>query len=355
MVENLHVHLKNQGNDVKILNGINFKLEEGELASLLGPSGCGKSTLLRVLIGLEKISTGTIVFEQKNIEMVKPHKRNIGLVFQDYALFPHLTAHENICIGLSENQFNNELFTQLVNMVKIDEILRRYPHELSGGQQQRVALVRTLIRSPRLVLLDEPFSGLDSHLKEDMAKELRMLFKKLKTTAIMVTHDQKEAFSFSDSIGIMRQGQIVQWSKAFDLYHEPQNRFVATFIGETTFIKAKKISEYCFYSALGEFKIDKKTDDGPFELMVRPDDIHIDGVSHPLANDEISIEGEIIESDFRGAMTLYLIQLENSECIKSLVPSHQKFERGQKVSFHVDMDRFIVFSENDKFNDDNLI
>lgn len=342
-VENLHVKLKNQNIENSVLCGVDFQLEEGKLASLLGPSGCGKSTLLRTLVGLEDLDQGNITYGDTDLVKLKPHKRNIGLVFQDYALFPHLTAKENILLGIKEKHQDHELLKKLIQMVKIFDLLDRYPHELSGGQQQRVAIVRTLIRSPRLVLLDEPFSGLDSNLKEEMAREMRLLFKELKTTAILVTHDQKEAFSFSDYIGIMQNGKIVQWSKSFDLYHEPENRFVATFIGETSFIKAKKISEYRFQSALGEFEISKTINENIVDLMVRPDDIHLNAKSHPLAPNEISSEGIILDRDFRGATCLYLIQLSSGETIKALVPSHQSFEIQQKVYFHVDMDRYIVF------------
>lgn len=342
-VENLQVKLKNQGIENQVLNGVHFQLEEGKLASLLGPSGCGKSTLLRALVGLETIDNGSMLFFNESLEKIKPHKRNIGLVFQDYALFPHLTAIENIFLGIKEKNQNRELLSKLINMVKIENLLNRYPHELSGGQQQRVALVRTLVRSPRLVLLDEPFSGLDSNLKEEMAKEMRLLFKELKTTAILVTHDQKEAFSFSDYIGVMQNGKIVQWSKAFDLYHEPESRFVATFIGETSFIKAKKISANRFQSALGEFEVQKHISEEIVDLMVRPDDIHLNGLSHPLAPNEVSAEGIILDCEFRGATSLYLIQLATGETIKALVPSHQNFDIHQKIYFHVDMDRYIVF------------
>lgn len=343
VVKNLDVTLFNNTTLNNVLKDISFELELGSLSSLLGPSGCGKSTLLRTLIGLEKPTHGSIELDGVNLLKTKPHKRNIGLVFQDYALFPHLTTRENIFLGIKPKDQNNQLFEKLVQMVKINELLSRYPHELSGGQQQRVAIVRTLVRSPKLVLLDEPFSGLDSNLKEEMARDLRILFKELKTTAILVTHDQKEAFSFSDYIGVMNEGKIVQWSKAFDVYHEPESRFVANFIGETSFIKAKKVSAKKFHSALGEFSITKDLEDNFVDLMVRPDDIHLNDKSHPLAPDEISSEGVILECEFRGATSLYLIRLNTGETIKALVPSHQKYEINQAVSFHVDMDRFIVF------------
>lgn len=327
-----------------ILNKVNFQLAKGELASLLGPSGCGKSTLLRTLVGLEKAHEGHIFLNGKDINLEKPHKRKIGLVFQDYALFPHLTAKENILLGLKDKKYDVGLLEHLFSIMKVKELSNRYPHQLSGGQQQRVAIIRTLIRNPEIVLLDEPFSGLDTNLKEEMARELRLLFKDIHCSALLVTHDQKEAFSFSDKIGIMNKGELIQWSTPFDLYHEPHSRFTATFIGETSFIRATKISSGEYQTVLGKFRADNHHGEhSEVDLMVRPDDIHLEAPSHPLAPDEVSCTGIIKDYEFRGPNTMYLIKLQSGEFVKALVPSHQTYQKEQDVVFHVDMDRYIVF------------
>lgn len=345
-IENLNVTLKNAKESNHIIKNLSLEIKEGELASLLGPSGCGKTTLLRTLAGLETHQSGTCSIGEKNIFQLPAHKRNIGLVFQDYALFPHLTVKENILIGLSRNDYSQDLYQKLIQMVKIDSLESRYPHQISGGQQQRVAIVRSLVRAPDLILLDEPFSGLDAHLREEMSNELRSLFKDLNISAILVTHDQKEAFSFSDKIGVMMNGELKQWSTPFDLYHEPKLRAVAEFIGETSFINIQKDASGKLQSAFEHFSIQNTFLSEGF-LMVRPDDI-------VLLNDEetkiecipagtVILKATLVHSEFRGPTSLHTIKLKSGELIKALSPSHQHFSLNKEINFYVSMDRQIIF------------
>lgn len=346
VIKNLNVTLKNSKESNHVIKNLNLEIKEGELASLLGPSGCGKTTLLRTLAGLETHQAGTCFIGEKNIFQLNAHQRNIGLVFQDYALFPHLTVKENILIGLKKNGYSHELYQKLIHMVKIETFESRYPHQLSGGQQQRVAIVRSLVRSPDLILLDEPFSGLDAHLREEMSNELRALFKELKTSALLVTHDQKEAFSFSDKIGVMMNGELKQWSTPFDLYHEPKLRAVAEFIGETSFINIQKDSAGNLTSAFEHFPIDNTFISEGF-LMVRPDDIVLLNPEETkiecIPQGTVILKATLIHSEFRGPTSLHTIKLKSGEHIKALSPSHQHFSLNKEINFYVSMDRQIIF------------
>ncbi len=328
-----------------ILNNVSLNLKQGELGALIGPSGSGKSTLLKVIAGLENINSGNIFLNGKDITNLSADKRKIGLVFQDYALFSHLTARENVLIGLTKNQIDYDFFNKLLALLKLEDLLERYPHQISGGQQQRVAIFRSLIRKPELILLDEPFSGLDAHLKEAMASEFRTLFKELNINAILVTHDQKEAFNFSDSIGILFNGKLEQWDSPFNLYHSPNNKNIANFIGDTKFIHAKVCNQQ-LSTILGNFISSSKLVDGDAELMIRPDDV-IPLESNKLdtctPGEKMILTGNIIEVNFLGAHYLYTIELENKEVIKAISPSHQRHDLNSNVKFYIEMDKVIAF------------
>jgi iron(III) transport system ATP-binding protein len=220
-----------------IVDGVNFQLEAGSIACLLGPSGCGKTTLLRCIAGFEDIAGGEIRLHGQVVsrpgQRVSPEKRRIGMVFQDYALFPHLTVEQNVAFGLGRNPRGcPSARSPVAGHGRPAGQGDKYPHELSGGQQQRVALARALAPRPELILLDEPFSNLDVGLRERLSVEVREILKREGCTAIMVTHDQHEAFAMADEIGIMYEGRIQQWDVPYNLYHRPANRFVADFIGQ---------------------------------------------------------------------------------------------------------------------------
>src|SRR5688572_8452812 len=227
----LEVRYVSHGYDGRpVLDGLTFRLAPGAIGCLLGPSGCGKTTVLRCIAGFEPVRRGEIVLHGETMSRpgrtVPAERRRIGMVFQDYALFPHLTAERNIAFGLrnADAAERRARVAELLDIVGLHGVATRYPHELSGGQQQRVALARALAPRPELMLLDEPFSNLDVEMRERLAIEVRDILKQQKTTAILVTHDQHEAFNIADEIGLMAHGRIEQWDTPYRLYHEPATR-----------------------------------------------------------------------------------------------------------------------------------
>ncbi|MCL4160174.1 UNVERIFIED_CONTAM: hypothetical protein GTU68_051261, partial [Idotea baltica] len=220
------------------IDKISFSLAEGELGCLLGPSGCGKTTILRTISGFLSLTSGRIELDDKLLvdpkNSVLPEHRNIGMVFQDHALFPHLTIAKNIGFGLHKNrpEERQQKVSRMLDLIGMAGYQNRYPHELSGGQSQRVALARAIAPQPKLLLLDEPFSNLDTELRESLGYEIRNLLKEMGITAIMVTHDQHDAFALGDKVGVMSSGKLLQWDNSFNLYHAPNSRFVANFIGD---------------------------------------------------------------------------------------------------------------------------
>jgi iron(III) transport system ATP-binding protein len=226
-----------------VVRGMSFSLAAGGIGCLLGPSGCGKTTVLRCLAGFEPVRAGTIALSGRVVSsterVVPPEARGIGMVFQDYALFPHLDVMRNVAFGLGKAApaERDKRTRRMLELVGLADAGGAYPHELSGGQQQRVALARALAPEPELLLLDEPFSNLDVDLRERLSVEVRAILKDAGITAILVTHDQHEAFAIADEVGVMTEGRIEQWDTAYDIYHRPRTRFVADFIGQGVFVR----------------------------------------------------------------------------------------------------------------------
>ncbi len=234
----------------QIIADLSFTLPEGSIGCLLGPSGCGKTTALRCISGFGAIQTGSIRIGGEMVSqagwMLPAEKRRIGMVFQDYALFPHLTVGGNVGFGLRNESPSARAarVDELLDLVGLAGHARHFPHQLSGGQQQRVALARALAPRPRLILMDEPFSNLDVELRERLSLEVRDILKREATTALIVTHDQHEAFSLADWVGVMHEGRIQQWASPYDLYHEPANRFVADFVGQGALLTGEVINDH---------------------------------------------------------------------------------------------------------------
>src|SRR5690606_20254753 len=242
---------------ITAVKGVSLSLQKGEFVSLLGPSGCGKTTTLSMIAGFEVPTKGEIRIKGRRIDALPPEKRDIGMVFQNYALFPHLTVAGNIGFGLRMQGIRGDEARQRIadeaRLVQVDHLLDRYPRQLSGGQQQRVALARALVTKPALVLLDEPFGALDRLLREELQVEIRALLRRLDITTVFVTHDQDEALSMSDRVAVMFEGRIEQISSPQKLYTDPATRNVAAFIGKGTFLKGTLGHEGRLTTAIGTF------------------------------------------------------------------------------------------------------
>ena len=342
-VRDLCVELQNK----KILQNISLQLEPGHIASVLGPSGCGKTTLLRALAGFQPVSKGEIYVHSKLLSKVGitivPENRNIGMMFQDLALFPHLTVEQNIRFGLISLS-NNEQLTrtkQVLELTDLNKEEKKFPYQLSGGQQQRVALARALAPKPEILLLDEPFSSLDPDLREQVATEVRKILKHENVTAILVTHDQHEAFAMADEIGVMAEGQIAQWDTAYNIYHKPETRFVADFVGLGSMLPAKVINATTLETEFGQIHGDFNNtyhDGEVVDLLVRPDDIPHD--------DSSPITALVEEKRFRGADFLYKLRLQSGNIVLCFAPSHHNHQIGEPIGIKLDLEHLVVFPRN---------
>ncbi len=328
-----------------VLKDISFRLGDGTIACLLGASGCGKTTVLRCIAGFESVAAGEISIN--NVVMsrpsfsVPPEARRIGMVFQDYALFPHLTVARNVAFGLHNVTIDARTtrVAEMLEVVGLAAMGNRYPHELSGGQQQRVALARALAPRPALMLLDEPFSNLDVEMRERLSIEVRDILKSQHTTTILVTHDQNEAFTFADEIGVMMEGRIAQWTPSYALYHEPANREIAEFIGRGTFLPGIVLAGNRVKLELGELQGDTPiaaTPGATVDVLLRPDDI--------LHDDASPMQATVITKAFRGAQFIYTLELPGGGRVMSLVPSHHNHAIGEKIGIRLEMDHLVTFA-----------
>lgn len=330
---------------------VSLQLAQGEIGVLIGPSGCGKTTLLRAVAGLERAAGGRIAVEREQVEgpnlHLPPELRHIGMVFQDYALFPHLSVQDNVGFGLhglSKAQKQARV-QEVLALVGLAEHGHLYPHALSGGQQQRVALARALAPKPRLLLLDEPFSNLDVELREHLAHEVRNILKAAQATALLVTHDQQEAFAIGDTIGVMKDGQLHQWGDAYTLYHRPATRFVADFIGHGVFLPAvirHDADGFVVDTPLGqltdltECPLPCAYAGGECELLLRADDVVHDDLAPTRA--------QIVRKAFRGSEFLYTLRLQTGETILAHVPSHHDHALGEWIGIRPEVDHVVTFS-----------
>ncbi|SFE54431.1 ABC transporter ATP-binding protein [Alteribacillus iranensis] len=307
--------------DQAALENVSLDIKEGEFFSLLGPSGCGKTTLLNIIAGFLYPTTGTVNINGNEVTDLPPYRRKIGMVFQNYALFPHLNVFDNVAYGLKVQKLPKKEIKERVHeslsLVKLEAFAKRMPQQLSGGQQQRVAMARALAIRPSVLLLDEPLSNLDAKLRKEMQTELRLLQQKIGITTVMVTHDQEEALSMSDRIGVLGEGRVKQIGEPLHIYRQPENRFVAEFIGQANLLEVTPADHppeddrYCYFHAdhyqdeEGEplkLKVLKENLDGPAEhcplLMIRPERIHIsDQASAEHANE---VKTEIQHVNYQG-------------------------------------------------------
>ncbi|CAB1368831.1 ABC transporter ATP-binding protein [Denitratisoma oestradiolicum] len=336
--------------DHVVVRDLSLSLEPGQIACLLGASGCGKTTALRCIAGFEPVQRGHIRLEGQEVSgsvHVPPENRQIGMVFQDYALFPHLSVLDNIGFGMGNA-------TRKERQARVEELLERigltgqghkYPHQLSGGQQQRVALARALAPQPRLILMDEPFSNLDVELRERLSVEVRDVLKAMGTTAILVTHDQHEAFAVADMVGVMRDGRIEQWDTPYRLYHCPATRYVADFIGQGVLLPGEVAGPEMVRMELGLLHSDLPLECNAecmacgknchLDILLRPDDV--------IHDDEAPIRAEVVHKAFKGAEFLYTLRLPSGRQVLSLAPSHHDHALGEKIGIRLDVDHVVAF------------
>src|SRR5687768_7435412 len=336
------VNLRHSYGEHEVVRGLSFSLARGSIGCLLGPSGCGKTTVLRCIAGFEAVQEGEIRLSGQVVSRpgatLPPEKRRIGMVFQDYALFPHLRIADNIAFGLHgwPEEERAARLRELAELVGLSAVLRKYPFEMSGGQQQRVALARALAPRPELLLLDEPFSNLDIELRERLSAEVRDIIKASGATAILVTHDQQEAFAVADEIGILHDGRIQQWDTAYNLYHRPANRFVADFVGQGVFLPATVLNGREIEIELGVLKGAAPHNGHALEVLLRPDDV--------VHDDAAPARAEVVHKAFRGAEILYTLRLPSGRKVLALVPSHHNHALGERIGIRLDVDHVVAFA-----------
>ena len=333
--------------DFNAVDHINLTVQNGEFFTLLGPSGCGKTTLLRMIAGFNEIDNGQILFDEKQINDLPAHKRNIGMVFQNYAVFPHMTVWENVAYGLKARNIKGDELNARVNeglqAMKIEGLKDRQPSQLSGGQQQRVALARSIVIRPDLLLMDEPLSNLDAKLRLEMRSVIRKLQKSLSTTTIYVTHDQEEALAISDRIAVINAGKIEQIDTPDNLYNRPANRFVAGFIGTSNFISASaKKGTICILDSY-VLETDLKSGyTGDIVICVRPEQIQL------TAPDDSQLTGSISTATFLGSHYEYEVILPNSQMILINQYNEQKklrtYDAGDQVGILFSADHMNVYN-----------
>jgi iron(III) transport system ATP-binding protein len=343
------------GRGAAVLEDIEFALVRGDIGCVVGASGCGKTTLLRAIAGFVAPTHGAIIIDGQVVATpdlaIAPERRGIGLVFQDFALFPHLRVDANVAFGLSHKRAAVDAparasrVAEMLDLVGLSGHAHKYPHELSGGQQQRVALARALAPAPRLLLMDEPFSNLDVELRARIGAEVRQILKRSGTSAILVTHDQQEAFAIADRVGVMHHGRLEQWDRPYELYHQPVTRYVADFIGEGVFLPAKVLDPQRVTIELGELRGRVPVHCGSgcdacgkgchVDVLLRPDDIVHDDAS-PLT-------AEVIRKIFRGGDFVYTLRLASGREVLALVPSHHDHAIGERIGIRLDADHVVTF------------
>ena len=330
--------------DVRVLNQISFSLESGFIGCMLGPSGCGKTTVLRAIAGFEPALSGRILIDQVEVSSksycLAPEKRQVGMVFQDFALFPNMSVADNIKFGLKhwEPKKQQARIQELLAMIGMLAYGQAFPHQLSGGQQQRVALARAMAPQPSILLMDEPFSNMDVELREQLAREVRDILRSENISAILVTHDQHEAFAVADQICVMNEGKIEQQDSGYNLYHKPENRFVADFIGQGVILPATVINQYSVKTALGviDTRSAIESEAGTIiDVLIRPDDI---------VHDDLSAEtAVVIDKSFRGADFLYYLRMDSGIEVLCLAPSHHNHKINERIGIRLNVDHLVTF------------
>ena len=327
--------------DIKALVNVTLDVREGEFFTLLGPSGCGKTTLLRIIAGLELPDNGQVILGGRDITALPATKRQVNTVFQSYALFPHLSIFENVAFGLRSRKFpQNDVQTRVdrrLEMLGLEEMGERFPHQLSGGQQQRVALARALVNEPEVLLLDEPMSALDARLRAQVQVELRRLQRKLGQTFILVTHDQAEALVVSDRIAVMSEGKIIQFGTPKEVYEQPQTRFVAEFLGAANLITGR-VGNGGIDTEIGFLQLNKMPGWKKGTVAIRPERIRI-ADSAPEKN---GVKAKVTEAIYRG--TNVDLWLEPGP-LRARTPAQRNFDVGDRLWLELPPEGLVILDE----------
>ncbi len=325
---------------IPVIRDISFEVKRAEILALLGPSGCGKTTTLRLIAGFEQLDSGEILIEGRRASApdftMPPERRSVGMMFQDYALFPHLTVAENVIYGLKdlERWRRERVVAHMLELVGLKDYSGRYPHQLSGGEQQRVALARALAPCPSALLLDEPFSNLDADMRSQMRLEVLSILRRARTTAILVTHDQEEAFTLADRVGVLNRGQLEQLDTPESIYHRPRTPFVARFVGQTDFLTAEVINGLV-KTEIGSFSTEGPLPGVRLKVMIRPGDISF--IPDKEGN------AVIVDREFRGYENLYSLRLGSGQRIRSSRPSKAVYPLKLRVQVRADLDQLVIF------------
>mgnify|MGYP005990169699 FL=1 len=323
-----------------VLKDINLNIKNKDFYTFLGPSGCGKTTLLRLIAGFEKSQSGELFIGGKEISNSNPWERDVGMVFQNYALWPHMTVYKNISFGLEEKKIkNSEIQKRVENvleLVDLKDLSKRYPYQLSGGQQQRVALARTLVVKPKVLLLDEPLSNLDAKLRVQMRKELLDLHNKIDITTIFVTHDQEEANAMSSNLAIFNEGIVQQVGKPVDLYNNPANTFVANFLGTTNVIEGE-IKDLIFTSKKGLIIKNIHKNAKGDSILLRPQNLYLENKNEKFEK----FIGNVKSQEFLGNIVRYIVNIKDHLLILDTLHEADKkiYSSNEEITFYLDAEK----------------
>ncbi len=343
--------VKKYGNTT-VIPDLNAEIKSGELFTLLGPSGCGKTTLLRMIAGFNSIEGGDICFNETRINDMDPSRRNIGMVFQNYAIFPNMTVRENVAFGLKNRKMPKEKIQaetdKYLALMQISQYADRMPNQLSGGQQQRIALARALVISPDVLLMDEPLSNLDAKLRLEMRQVIRHTQKSVGITTVYVTHDQEEAMAISDTIAVMKDGVIQHVGTPKDIYQRPKNVFVATFIGRTNILPARLEKGVLIFASGCRVEMESLRDapDQTVQCSIRPEEFVIG------ANEGEGVRGTVKEFTYLGLNTHYFVDTEDGQTVEIVEESSvdDELQPGQKVLLQVKKHKINVFTQDGSRN-----